>query len=105
MGEKTAESFAENVNKISTQSTWGDEAETISFADIDSRYKETDIGLSEQEFSALTRLHNAHINLDEEMQFIEQDQMKRQGYAFYSNLPTNVCEQSLNPKQLTERDL
>jgi len=111
--EKTLRHFVNNVDRISI-GTHAQNGSALDYHNVDldgldnciaSRFKETDIGLSEQEFSAFTKLHNAHINLDEEMKFIEQDQMKKQGYAFYSHLPANVCEQSMNPKQLTDASL
>ena len=106
--EKTKEMFVENVSRISTgNGSYDLDKENANAMNecIASRFKETDIGLTELEFSAFTTLHDSYINLDQEIKLIEQDNMKKQGYAFYSNLPQNICEQSLNPKQLSEFSL
>ena len=61
--------------------------------------------MTDIDFSAFSKLHNKYLNLDDEIKYIEQDNMKKQGYAFYSHLPQNIAEQSLNPKQLTDQNI
>ena len=108
MEEKTQRDFVSNVKRISVDG--GGQLDDYQIPKsakaindcIQSRFKETDVGLSEQDFSAFAKLHCSYLNLDQEIKFIEQDNMKKQGYAFYSHIAHNLCHQSLNPKQLND---
>merc|ERR1712083_178591 len=96
MEEKTQKDFVSNVNRISVYDGGNMKDYPIpkSAKDINecirSRFKETDVGLSEQDFSAFAKLHCSYLNLDQEIKFIEQDSMKKQGYAFYSQIARNL---------------
>jgi len=124
MEEKTQADFVANVNRISVYAANENRAEdgTITINEdmrispstatpkqinecIESRFKETDVGLTDQDFSAFAKLHSEYLDLDQEIKCIDQDTRKVQGYAWYTHLPHNICNHSLNPKQLNDANI
>ena len=113
--EKTEKDFVANVGRISVANNNNENNQKVLYPKmnenneinkcIKTRFRETDIGLTQKDFSAFAKLHHSYLNLNEEIKLIENDNMKKQGYAFYSHLPQNICQQSLNPKQLSDQNI